>query len=88
MKIAWSCPTLCDPLDYPVHGILQARILGVGSLSLLQGIFPIQIEPSSPVLQANSLPAEPQGRHEARTEQNTQPSVNPSLVDCAALGDF
>ena len=22
-----SCPTLCDPVDYPVHGILQARIL-------------------------------------------------------------
>ena len=21
------CPTLCDPLDYTVHGILQARIL-------------------------------------------------------------
>ena len=30
---------LCDPMDYTVHGILQARIL-VGSLSLLQGIFP------------------------------------------------
>ena len=22
-----SCPTLCDPMDYTVHGILQARIL-------------------------------------------------------------
>ena len=22
-----TCPTLCDPLDYTVHGILQARIL-------------------------------------------------------------
>ena len=21
------CPTLCDPVDYTVHGILQARIL-------------------------------------------------------------
>ena len=21
------CPTLCDPMDYTVHGILQARIL-------------------------------------------------------------
>ena len=20
------CPTLCDPMDYTVHGILQARI--------------------------------------------------------------
>ena len=34
-----NCSALCDPMDYIVHGILQARIL-VGSLSLLQGIFP------------------------------------------------
>ena len=27
MKVAQSCPTLCDPMDYTVHGILQARIL-------------------------------------------------------------
>ena len=27
VKIAQSCLTLCDPMDYTVHGILQARIL-------------------------------------------------------------
>ena len=27
VKVTQSCPTLCDPIDYPVHGILQARIL-------------------------------------------------------------
>ena len=27
VKVAQSCPTLCDPLDCIVHGILQARIL-------------------------------------------------------------
>ena len=27
MKVIQSCPTLCDPMDYTVHGILQARIL-------------------------------------------------------------
>ena len=27
MKLAQSCLTLCDPMDYTVHGILQARIL-------------------------------------------------------------
>ena len=27
MKFAQSCPTLCNPVDYGVHGILQARIL-------------------------------------------------------------
>ena len=28
MKVTQSCPTLCNPMDYTVHGILQARILG------------------------------------------------------------
>ena len=27
VKISQSCLTLCDPMDYTVHGILQARIL-------------------------------------------------------------
>ena len=26
-KLLQLCPTLCDPMDYTVHGILQARIL-------------------------------------------------------------
>ena len=27
VKVAQSCPTFCNPKDYTVHGILQARIL-------------------------------------------------------------
>ena len=27
VKVAQSCPTLWDPMDYTVHGILQARVL-------------------------------------------------------------
>ena len=27
VKVAQLCPTLCDPMDYTVHGIFQARIL-------------------------------------------------------------
>ena len=27
MNTAQPCLTLCDPMDYTVHGILQARIL-------------------------------------------------------------
>ena len=27
VKITHSCPTLCNPIDYTVHGSLQARIL-------------------------------------------------------------
>ena len=26
IKVAQSCPTLCDPMDYTVCGILQTRI--------------------------------------------------------------
>ena len=43
VKVTQSCLTLCDPMDYTVHGILQGRIREwAGSLSLLQGIFPTQ----------------------------------------------
>ena len=43
LKVTQLCLTLCNPIDYTVHGILQARILEwVGSLSLLQEIFPTQ----------------------------------------------
>ena len=27
VKVTQSCLTLCDPMDYTLHGILQARIL-------------------------------------------------------------
>ena len=27
VKVSQSCPTLCNPIDYKVHGIPQARIL-------------------------------------------------------------
>ena len=37
-----ACSTLCSPMDCIVCEILQARITGVGSLSLLQRIFPTQ----------------------------------------------
>ena len=55
VKVSQSCLTPCDPMDYTVHGILQARILEWVA-------FPNPgIEPRSPALQADSLPAEPQG---------------------------
>ena len=27
VKVTQSCPTLCNPMDCTVHGILQARML-------------------------------------------------------------
>ena len=40
VKLAQSCPTLCNPMDSPRNSLGQNT--GVGSLSLLQGIFPTQ----------------------------------------------
>ena len=37
VKVIQSCPTLCDPMDYTVHGILQARILEWGALPFYRG---------------------------------------------------
>ena len=27
VKVAQSCPTLCNPMDYTIHGILHSKIL-------------------------------------------------------------
>ena len=37
VKVAQSCPTLCDPMDYTGHGILQARILQWVTFPLSRG---------------------------------------------------
>ena len=43
VKITQLCPTLYEPMDYTVHGILTPVFWsGVGSCSLLWGIFPTQ----------------------------------------------
>ena len=67
VNVAQSCPMLCNPMDCspwnsPGHNT------GVGNLSLLQDIFPTRgssqprHQPRSSALQADSLPAEPQGK--------------------------
>ena len=63
MKVKVSlCLTLCKP-----HGLYSpcnssGQNTGVGSLSLLQRIFPTGTEPRSLALQVDSSPAEPQGK--------------------------
>ena len=37
MKVAQLCPTLWDPVDYTVHGILQARILEWVAIAFSRG---------------------------------------------------
>ena len=57
VKVAQLCPNLCDPMDYTVHGILQARMEWVAVPS--PGDLPNPgIEPRSLTLQADSLPSE------------------------------
>ena len=63
VKVTQSCPTLCDPMNYAVHGILQARILK-------RVAFPFSSGSSQPrnrtQVSCNAsgffLPAEPQGK--------------------------
>ena len=61
VKVAQSCPTLCDPMDYTVPGILPTRILEWVASSPVDLSNP-GIKPRSPALQADSLPAELQGK--------------------------
>ena len=39
VKVAQSCPTLCDPMDFIVHGILQARTLEGAAFLFSMGSF-------------------------------------------------
>ena len=62
VKVSQSCPTLCGPMDYTVHGILQARILEWVAFPFSRDLPNPGIEPRSPILQADSLPAELSGK--------------------------
>ena len=42
VKGTQSCSTLCNPIDYTVHGILQARILEWVAFPFSRGSFPTQ----------------------------------------------
>ena len=61
VKVVQLCPTLCDPMDYTVLGILQARILQRVAFPFSRDLPNPDIEPRSPTLRADYLPAEPQG---------------------------
>ena len=54
MKLAQSCLTLCDPMSYTVHGILQARILQWVVISFARE----SSQPRDRTLQADSVPAQ------------------------------
>ena len=62
VKVAQLRLTLCDPIDFIVHGILQARILEWVAFPFSRNLPNPGIEPRSPALQVNSLPFEPPGK--------------------------
>ena len=57
-------PTLWDLMGYPypVHGLLQARILEWAAVPSPGDLPNLGIKPRSPTVQVDSLPAEPQGK--------------------------
>ena len=59
MKAPQSCPTLCDPMDCIVHGILQARILEWVAFPSPGDLPNPGTESRSSALQADSLSIEP-----------------------------
>ena len=69
VKVAQSCPTLCDPMDYTVQGILQARILECVAVPFSSESSWSGIEPESPALQMDYLPAELAGKPSSLTEK-------------------
>ena len=62
MKVTQMCLTLWDTMNYIVRGILQARILEWVPVPFSRGSSHPRIEPRSPTLQTNSLPAESPGK--------------------------
>ena len=60
-KITQSCLTLCNPMDYTVHRILQARILEWVAFPFSRGSSQPRDQTQVSRIVGNSLPDEPQG---------------------------
>ena len=58
-SVTQSCLTFCKPMDYTVHGTLQARILEWVAFPFSRWSSQPEIKPRSPTLQEDSLPGEP-----------------------------
>ena len=87
-EVAQSCPTLCDPMDYTVHGILQARILEWVAISFSRDLPNPGIVPGSPALQADALLSKPPGKH-ASVQFSSVAQLCPTLcnpMNCSTPG--
>ena len=61
VKVTQSCLTLCDPMNYTAHGILQARILEWIAFPFSRGSSQPRDGTEVSCIAGGSLPAEPQG---------------------------
>ena len=78
--VTQSCPTQCHPMNYSLLGssvnrILQARILEWVAMPSSRGsaLLDPEIEPTSPALQADSLPLSPKGSPKKQMKALIQP---------------
>ena len=62
MKVTQSCPTLCNPKDCTVHGILQSRILEWVAFPFSRGSSQPRDQTQVSCIAGDSLSTEPQGK--------------------------
>ena len=62
VKVTWLCPTLCDPMDYTVRGILQARILEWIAFPFSRGSSQPRDQTQVSRIADGFLPTEPPGK--------------------------
>ena len=94
VKVPQSCPTLCNPMDYTVHGILQARILEWVAFPFSRGSSKSRDRTQVSHIAGDSLPAESPGKPKNTgvgslpfSSGSSQPR-NWSRVSCIAHGFF
>ena len=62
VKVAQSCPTICNGMGYTVHGILQPRLLEWVAFPSPGDLHNPGVKSRSPTLQVDSLPSKQQGK--------------------------
>ena len=62
LKVAQSCPTLCDPMNYTVHGILQARMLEWVAVAFSRGSSQPRDWTQIPCIAGRFFTSEPPGK--------------------------
>ena len=94
MTVIQSCPTLCDPMDYTVHGLLHARILELVAFLFSRASSQPRDQTQVSHIAGESLPAEPQGSPRISewvacpfSSRSSQPR-NRTGVSCIAGGFF